>query len=74
MTLYVARDRNRRLYLYLNKPDKDIKRGTFQNVFTDDVAECDFMEIPHIYFESVTWDNSPVKVTLNLLEWPEQNK
>lgn len=72
MELYVARDEDNGLFLYLNEPERDNARGVFQGQIGNGYKSSDYIEIPANHFPSVTWENSPVKVTLNLLEWPEQ--
>lgn len=74
MELYVARDENGRLFLYQNEPERDYTYGVFQGSLGNGYATEDFLELPQPAFPSVTWENSPVKVVLNLLEWPEQKK
>lgn len=74
MELYVARDEDGRLFLYLNEPERDYTYGVFQRSAGNSWTTEDFMEMPQTAFSSVTWENSPVKVTLNLLEWPEQKE
>lgn len=72
MELYVARDKDGALFLYLNEPVRDVVYYVFQGTLANGYHGADWVELPKDKFPSVTWENSPVKVTLNLLEWPEQ--
>ena len=58
MELWIARDKDGELYLYIDKPVRQE-----QHFF-----KYPFLEIPEEDFPEVTWENSPQKVTLELAE------
>lgn len=60
MEMWIARDKNGELYLYNEKPFRREKD------FFLDIAGFDFCEVPKEYLPSVTWENSPQRVILEL--------
>lgn len=54
--MWIARDRDNKLYLY---PEKPIRNSTL-GIFSAD----DFSEIKQGYCPEVTWENSPKEVVL----------
>ena len=63
MELWIARDKDERLFLYTKKPIRDSKRGYFSILFT---LKHYCVKVPKEEFSTVTWENSPQKVTLEL--------
>lgn len=58
MEMWIARDKDGELYLYIDKPDRNEQR----------FFKYPFVEIQKKYFPSLTWENSPQKVTVELAE------
>jgi hypothetical protein len=58
--LWVARDKKNKalIYLYRNKPFRDIESGIFYE------EDSDVIELPEEAFPEVTWENSPQKVNI----------
>ena len=54
--MWIARDRDNKLYLYSEKPVRDSKSGLFSG--------DQFCEINSDYFPEVTWENSPKQIVL----------
>ena len=67
MKLYVARDQDKRLWLHTDEPKRIKSHGYFAAPlrFGGNVHDC--MEIDAENFPSVTWENSPQEVELNLV-------
>ena len=59
MKLWIARDRDMRLYVYRYEPFLDF--GDW-----DSIGDC--MQLPISAFPEVTFENSPQKVELKLIE------
>jgi len=55
--MWIARDKNQRLYVYKNKPE----RG-WEGFEEDDSYRLTCFEISQTLFPEVTWENSPKKV------------
>lgn len=65
-TLWIARDKNGELFLYLEKPGK-----ADEHFFIKDDEEFNpfrALELPVSDYPSVTWENSPQQVELKLKE------
>lgn len=65
MELWIARDKDGDLYLYTKKPEKYVQEGFFGGISGPDMDVCG---IDRTSFPSVTWENSPQKVTVELAE------
>jgi len=59
--MWIARDKNQRLYIYKNKPERG--RESFEE---DDCYRLTCFEISQTLFPEVTWENSPVEVELKI--------
>lgn len=62
MDLFIARDKDGELYLYPSEPRKDEYRFTCGYVYDD------YMELDRDMYPEVTFENSPQKVELKLVE------
>lgn len=60
MKLWIARDKDGRVYLFSSKPERI--RTHFGDFYSDK------WEIDERLFPEVTWENSPIEVVLKLLE------
>ena len=54
--MWVARDRDNKLYLYPRKPIREKQSGIF--------SENEFCEVNSKYFPEVTWENSPKEIAI----------
>lgn len=63
MELWIARDKDGELYLYNKKPSRQEENFC---IFHIDGGDC--CKIPDEYYPSVTWENSPKKMTIELAE------
>jgi hypothetical protein len=65
--IWIARDKDRRLYVYASKPlrkDTIFSSDPTSDVYFDDnVSE---KHIPDDFYRDLTWENSPIKLILNL--------
>lgn len=64
MEMWIARDRNRDLWLFTEKPERNI----FQRYWYSDIGETMKLDAHDPQFKDVTWYNEPVKVELKLVE------
>ena len=61
--MWIARDKDGDLYLYTKEPEKYVQEGFFSGISRPDMDVCG---IDRTSFPSVTWENSPQKVTVEL--------
>lgn len=65
MKLWIARDFDGLLNLYVNKPSLDSNDNMY---YTDSDMEDDYLNIDKDLFPEVTFENSPREVELKLIE------
>ena len=65
MKLWIARDFDGLLNLYVNKPSLDSNDNMY---YTDSDMEDDYINIDKDLFPEVTFENSPQEVELKLIE------
>lgn len=58
--MWVARDEDRRLFVYLKKPCRG-NNGTWD---TESLDDCDFFQINGAFFPSLKWEDEPIEVKL----------
>jgi len=66
MELYIARDKDGKLFLYNYLPNRNNDSGNFM-VEVDDMWDGEIMSIDPELFPEVTWENSPKQVELKLI-------
>jgi len=60
--MWIARDKNNLLYIYLNKPFKEFKED---DVWTVSSKNSDkWFNIPSTLFPNLKWENEPIEVEL----------
>ena len=64
--LWIARDKDGRLYVYASKPKKCEDGNTHLGEFRCD-ATCEMMALPSTWYKNVKFENSPVFIPI-----PEQ--
>lgn len=55
LTLYVARDRDGSLFLYGEKPERDMESGTWIGIF---------IKIDDNLYDYITWEDEPQRVSI----------
>lgn len=66
MELWIARDKNKYISLYPSEPKKLKERGVFIPKHNGPYIGCFTMDKKE--FPEVTWENSPKKVELKIIE------
>jgi hypothetical protein len=66
MELYIARDKDGKLFLYNYLPNRNNDSGNFMEE-VDDMWNGEVMRIDPKLFPEVTWENSPKQVELKLI-------
>jgi len=66
MELYIARDKDGKLFLYNYLPNRNNDSGNFM-VEVDDMWDGEIISIDPKLFPEVTWENSPKQVELKLI-------
>ena len=69
---WIARDKNRRLYIYDTKPYKDKDCGFFSTKFTNGFLfnKC----VSDVLFKNVTWENSPIQFRNDEILTPKERE
>lgn len=65
-TLWIARDKDGKLFLYNYLPNRNNDSGNFMEE-VDDMWNGEVMRIDPKLFPEVTWENSPKQVELKLI-------
>lgn len=68
MRLWIARDKNKCLYLYRKKPEYSEEFGWWFPEGENTIFSDDMWNIDELLFPEVTVENSPVEVEINLIQ------
>ena len=62
MEMWIARDKDGELYLFMSKPYRN------KTTFFSENTYADFCKLPEGSYPEVTWKNSPKRVEVKLVE------